>query len=116
MEPSSGRMGSRLKAAMLMLKKPKMARAVFSGAKGVNPNFVSKLSVARPIQDSRELVVAHPAESSPTALNGKPLSYWVSTNSCSEPKKGSPGRRALKSTLPLGCQKLTSSSGPSVER
>src|SRR2546427_2540509 len=35
---------------------------------------------------------------------------------CSLNKKGSPGRSALKSTLPLGCQKLTSSNEISEER
>src|SRR5258708_1263441 len=35
---------------------------------------------------------------------------------CNLNKNGSPGTRALKSTLPLGCQKLTSSNGASEER
>src|SRR6267143_6053814 len=49
-------------------------------------DFVSKHSVTRPIQNSRELVVSHSASLAELPLYGNPLSYWASTNSCSEPK------------------------------
>src|SRR6267378_4135577 len=48
-------------------------------------DFVSKHSVTRPIQNSRELVVSHSASLAELPLYGNPLSYWASTNSCSEP-------------------------------
>src|SRR6267143_1626507 len=48
-------------------------------------DFVSKHSVTRPIQNSRELVVSHSASLAELPLFGNPLSYWASTNSCSEP-------------------------------
>src|SRR5882762_5921917 len=50
-------------------------------------DFVSKHSVTRPIQNSRELVVSHSASLAELPLYGNPLSYWASTNSCSEPLK-----------------------------
>src|SRR6267378_4242332 len=53
-------------------------------------DFVSKHSVTRPIQNSRELVVSHSASLAELPLYGNPLSYWASTNSCSEPKKENP--------------------------
>src|SRR5467141_1105467 len=81
-------------------------------------DFVSKHSVTRPIQNSRELVVSHSASLAELPLYGNPLSYWASTNSCSEPYfscKWTSGNVCWRDCHSLNSHCLTQWQDPSVD-